>query len=403
MKQLRFALLLLLQGLSANAFAQAEYIAEIDTTSGLVSKIGNTPIPGITWVYPNVRTYDEVNGEFIFSGFTNLPASLYFIDVATGAPVTSPIFPASGGPSAVREPQYDNSEAKLYALHWDTSAQAFFLSTIDRNTGLHTHVGNIPITSLNGTGQGTTTFDEHRHRYIHLAGKQLVSIDAISGALLTDQMLNIPQLSNIISICYDQANDTLVGLRQVSGTPQHYVACYIDLATGTVTDIGTGTTMGKGNGTGAIDTTANRYLYLYSDALDFFIGGLDLSTGSLVFHHQLTLDSGENIHSIIYDNTRQKLFAVHWNYDREPTDIPYTIQNIGLRIYPVPAREKVYVRLAKQYTSVAIYNMTGRIQRLINSTNMDELAIDVSGLETGMYIIECTGKDGSKKGKVMVE
>jgi hypothetical protein len=66
MKNLKLLSLLLIT-LQTTIFSQGEFLIQIDTSTGSFTKIGG-PINGINWVLPNIRTYDEKHGVYIFQG-----------------------------------------------------------------------------------------------------------------------------------------------------------------------------------------------------------------------------------------------------------------------------------------------------------------------------------------------
>ena len=404
MKRLGFILVSFLLISNLACLAQGEFVVEIDTATGHFTKTGTSPIPGVAWIQPGDRTYDVAAGEYIFQGFTTPPAHLYFIDISNGTVVSNPVLPLSGASSAIRETQYDNSTGNLYGLNWDNNNQEFYLATVNRITGVHTNVGTQPIAGLTATMQGFTSFDEIHHRYIHLVGKQLVTIDASTGLLLYDQMLNLNTMDYMTSISYNNEQDKLYGVRQENGITDVYRLCTIDPATGIVTDIGNGTFSGAGNGTGAIDTVLDRYIYIYYNGGNHtFIGGFDLATGELIFHHQVPVDSGDNVNSIVYDGTRGKLLAKHWDAVITKVNSPSSLSN--LKIYPVPADDLLTVALDKQYDNISLQliSMTGQEVRFVHVQDQQLVELNVKGLAPGIYaLIASTGQSRVMR-KLVVE
>ena len=60
------------------------------------------------------------------------------------------------------------------------------------------------------------------------------------------------------------------------------------------------------------------------------------------------------------------------------------IEAKGVRIYPVPAKEKITIEVEDQLERTEIYDLSSKLI----STNRDEKIIDVSGLKPGTYIIK---------------
>lgn len=309
---LLFALLLH----AAGAFAQGEFLIELTPMTGAMQKIGG-PIPGIGWIYPNVRAYNEVNGRLIFPGGTPTPNRLYSIDVTNGSVVSNPVFPAVGGPSAVSEPQFDNTNSTLYGLYYNTGTSAYHLVTINPVTGMHTQVGTTAIAGLNGLGQGMDTYDEIHHRYIVYSTNKLFLIDAQTGNAVNTTVAMQPG-DGIVQICYNNANDTLYALQYKAST-QLYHLVWINPVTGTMTPAGSGTTLAAGNGSAAIDQAGRRFIYSYSNTSGFYLAVMDMDNGAILANNQVSLAPQDNFVNLKYDNTRNQLFAIHWDANTDTT------------------------------------------------------------------------------------
>lgn len=87
-------------------------LAKINVTTGTHTVISTFSVSGTSSTH---KTFDEINQRYTFSS-TN---QLYSIAVNTGSIVSRPAFPVGlNSPENVVELHYDNSNAKLYALHW---------------------------------------------------------------------------------------------------------------------------------------------------------------------------------------------------------------------------------------------------------------------------------------------
>ena len=246
----------------------------------------------------------------IFEGGDPSPDHLYSIDVTNGSVVSSPLFPAAGTQGNVREPQFDNTTETLYGVYQDTFSD-YYLATIDPATGIHTQIGTSPVPGLIGTNQGMDTYDEIHHRYILLSSNTLYSIDAQTGNTISSLPITSQSTGSLINICFNNANDTLYGL-MLDNTSQLFFLVWIDTATGYATHIGNGTNLAAGNGGGAIDQANRRYIYSYSSQSGgYYVSVMSLDSGNVLFNNQIMLDSLDNVHSVKYDNVKQKLFAIH--------------------------------------------------------------------------------------------
>jgi hypothetical protein len=82
------------------------------------------------------------------------------------------------------------------------------------------------------------------------------------------------------------------------------------------------------------------------------------------------------------------------------TDIA-DLANIGIRIYPNPAKEKVYIEDKGLLRTIELVNLVGRSISIVNMTN-ERTEIDLSSLPSGVYIMRLTGKDFRKDVKLIV-
>jgi hypothetical protein len=307
------ALALMAPSITLPCFAQGEYIVEIDRTNGNYNKIGSA-IAGIMWVYPNVRAYNETNGTYIFQGGTITPDHLFSIDVTDGSIISNPLFGFSDG----REFKFDNSTGTLYGLFWDTVLSQLFLETINPATGAHGNVSTTPISGLNSTYQGFSTFDEINHTYIIFApGDVLYSIDAVTGIVSSNPTLSLLPGESVVTISYDNSTDILYGLLNDSNISTFFLVS-INTSTGAVTKIGPGTTLVYPSGSSAIDRVHQQFLYLYYNYISYYhvIAAIDISTGNLLSNNLLaSSDIHDNFHSVEYDNTLDKVLAIHWDAD----------------------------------------------------------------------------------------
>lgn len=69
-----------------------------------------------------------------------------------------------------------------------------------------------------------------------------------------------------------------------------------------------------------------------------------------------------------------------------------------MKVFPVPARQKIYVSFPGQYTKegvIEIYDLTGRCLTSLTTTIKDQQgsSIDISQMETGIYILKASFKD----------
>ena len=60
--------------------------------------------------------------------------------------------------------------------------------------------------------------------------------------------------------------------------------------------------------------------------------------------------------------------------------------NNNIELYPNPVKDKLYIK-AEHINAVTIVNMMGQVVKK-QDTNSDMMALDLSGIESGMYLIQ---------------
>lgn len=379
MKNLKLLSLLLIT-LQTTIFSQGEFLIQIDTSTGSFTKIGG-PIDGINWVLPNIRTYDEKHGVYIFQGGLTIVDHLYSIDVTNGSIIYNPSY----SQNLAREFKYDHTNDSLYGLYRDNSSSSLFMASISPSTGMLTSISNHSIPGLGGTIQGATAYDDTNHRYFAMSGNQLFSIDAISGTLISSPALGLSSGDQLTHFYYNSTLNTLNGLVQNSNTQLCYLVS-INTETGAINKIGSGKTFGLGGGSSSIDKINQRYLFTYSTGgSTFYIATIDIATGQTISKQLIPLSSGSNIHSISFDNQRGKLFAIHW--DPNATAVHDNIRSHKYMIYPVPTNDILQLESTTILGTIKIIDLTGNVI-IQHSTTDTHAHIDVSNLRKGLYYIE---------------
>lgn len=385
---------LLISALVFNAnyvFAQGEFLIELNPVTASFTKIGG-PIQGVGWIYPHVRTYDEVNGKLIFQAGSISPDRLYSVNVSSGAMITNPFFPSSGGINAMRAPQYDNTTGVLYGLYYDTATTVFNLATINLSAGVHTLVGTNPITGLLGTTQGMDTYDENDHRYIVYSLNTLFFIDVQTGNSNSVPLV-IQSGDEIAHICYNNTNDTLYGLFYENST-QLYYPVWIDQSSGVITKIGAGTALAESNGSATIDEANGFYIYNYQNQSSAYLSVLSLNTGNTIYNNKVVLDSFDNIANLKYDNVRQKLFAIHWDNKMAGTGVNDVHAN-NVNVYPNPASDKLFVELSQTYQNIdaSLCNVNGQQLSTFRFDKAKEFTLSVAQFSSGVYFLSISTGD----------
>ncbi|MBP7497756.1 MAG: gliding motility-associated C-terminal domain-containing protein, partial [Bacteroidales bacterium] len=259
---------------------------------------------------PNIRAYNENDGIFIFNGGTSIPELLYSIDINKGVTIANPPYTKGG------QYTYDNKTGTLYALIFEKSQSVYYLSKINPYTGETLNISNNYIPNI-GICQGFYTFDEINHRFIILSNKEIYTIDASSGVLISNPSLELLTNELIVcaSLCFDNSKNKLYGLLWDPMVTKKYFLVSIDPSTGAISKIGTGSSIFEQGGSSAIDKANQQFLYLYSSVNQngYVIATFDIKTGNVLYNKIIKhFNSTDNFFSLIYDNKREKLLSIHW-------------------------------------------------------------------------------------------
>jgi hypothetical protein len=74
-----------------------------------------------------------------------------------------------------------------------------------------------------------------------------------------------------------------------------------------------------------------------------------------------------------------------------------------VNMYPNPATNTVYFSGAKSLESVKMLDLSGRVVKQEQVTGNGLYSIDISGLTKGVYLVQCTGADGTVVKKLIVQ
>ncbi|MBI4929565.1 MAG: T9SS type A sorting domain-containing protein [Bacteroidetes bacterium] len=379
-----------------DSFAQGEYIVEINRTNGNFNKI-TSAIPGITYVYANVRAYNETNGTFIFQGGMISPDYLYSIDVTNGSVISNPPFTFVDG----KEFEFDNSTGTLYGLFFDTGLSQYFLETITPTTGVHVNVSTSPIPNM-GICQGCSTFDEINNKYLLKGNNNILSIDATTGIISSNTALGLLSGEVLVgaSLSYDNSTGILYGLLWDSNITNKYFLVSINPSTGTVTKIGSGTTLLEQGGSAIIDKVNQQYIYLYSSvsAGGWEIATIDIATGNVIYNALIApFNANDNFYSLEYDNIQGKLYAIHWETNSTGISEQNHLNNF-INIYPNPFSTQTTLQIDPvgnlsngagnplHNATLTVYNCFGQaVKSLVISHS--PFVIERGNLPSGLYFI----------------
>lgn len=385
------------------SFSQGEYIVEIDRTTGNYNKIGPA-IPGITYVYPNIRAYNETAGVFMFQGGVLGPDHLFSIDMTNGSVISNPLLTNCNCTGL----KFDNSTGALYGLFFDTSLSQYFLETINSSTGTHARVSTNPIPNI-PICQGSIAFDEINHKYI-IGGNTLYSIDASSGIIISNPTLSLLPGEVFVcpSIAYDNSTGILYGILWDANITNKYFLVSINSTTGGVTKIGPGTTLLEQAGSSAIDNTNGQFIYLFVNSSGFNLATIDIGTGNVVYNVLIEpLSGNNNFVSLEYDNTQNKLYSIHWETSTITKLSERGYEENTLNIYPNPLTQNTTIEFQnskKEKCTLTLFDNQGRLVEVLGNITSETIQLERKNLANGLYFFQLrTDKQIITSGKLAIE
>jgi len=327
------------------SFSQGEFVIEINRTDGSFLKMGPL-ISGVTYIYPNFRAYDENNKVYIFPSSNQICS----VNATNNAIINNPAYN-----NLLVEFEYSNLLDKLYGLLKDNTNNVKNFVSINQISGLPTIIGaSIPTSA---TYQGISAFAQIHSRYIFLdPSKKIFSIDATNGNVISNPSLVLLAGEQLLNIAFNDSTNTLYGIL-IDNSNLYYLVS-IDISTGVITKIGTGTTFGA-SGSSAIDQINQQFLYLYNDGT-YKIATIDIATGNVMHNNPITpLNGLDNVFSLKYDNIQQKIYAIHWDDSIVPDNINDISLQSDITLFPNPSNGVFTVKSSLEVTGIEVFNVLG--------------------------------------------
>ncbi|MCB9241675.1 MAG: T9SS type A sorting domain-containing protein [Flavobacteriales bacterium] len=302
--------------LSLSVFGQGEFVIEFDLANETIIKTG-PKVEGLTWIYPNERTFDQNNGRFILnsSNSSDDGIRLYSVNTSDGSTQYNPPLGIS-----ISTFQYSNATNTLYGLEQDNPNGVKYLVSINQVNGSTARIGNSIPSSAVYVGN-PSAFDETNQVFTFIAPNSgsspiLYSIDVSDGTIIYNSTISLATgtvSQNIMHIDYDNSTGTLYGFLQDNGTGKYHLI-EINPETAAFTTIGTGTTDASADGSGTIDEVNQEFIYLYRRSPgEYSVVHLDMSNGNQNNKIDVGLaNTSDNLYGIEYDHNQEKLFAYHW-------------------------------------------------------------------------------------------
>lgn len=367
------------------SFSQGEFVVEINKANGVFTKTGPA-IAGITYIYPDDRTYDENTGTFIFPS-SQINHSLYSINVSNGSIVNNPVI------GNIQTFQFDNISNILYGIEQDNTNNVKKFISINPVTGTYVQIGNSLPSSSTFSGN-FSTFDKINHTYIFLAPPNILySINATNGNVISNPTLILASGESIVNFSFDNSSGVLFGLLQDNNI-QKYFLVTINPTTGANTRIGLGTNFGDGGGSSTIDEINQQYIYLYSSSTagGYVVTTLHIATGSVAYNALVEpFTANDNFFSLKYDNIQGKLYSIHWETNATGISEQNHFDNF-MNIYPNPFSTETTLRADHflNNTTLTVDNYFGQTVKQIKNISGQTVVLSRDNLPSGMYFLWLT-------------
>ena len=248
----------------------------VDVTTGTHTTIA--AIPGMSaLVVPEKSTIDTVNNWYIVEGWANGSATIFALDLQTGAVVHS---------NAVSDNvvgfEFNPVDGNIYGL-WE-NGNVYSLVTIDVVNGTHSTVGVI-----NGVGAyvgGSFSLDFHRgwYQFMGINGPDLKlwAVDVTTGATVHNPLMS----DNVTGQEYNCEDSTTYGVWEDGAD---YKLEAMDFSTGTHSTVAvlTGVTPGFITESASLDADGH-YSFRGFLGNDFTLFSIDVATGTVNYSNTFT-------------------------------------------------------------------------------------------------------------------
>lgn len=371
--------------------SQGEFIPNIDRTTGSFTNTG-TALSNVTWVYPDDRAFDENTGTYIFPSAQN--NSLISVSMASGLVIASPPI------NHISQFQFNKQTNKLHGLVKVNGNNTKNFVVINPATAAFTVIGNpIPGSAL---WQGCySAMDNANNIYTFLDPTNILySLNAYTGSVIASPTIALNTGENIYNIEFDNSTGKLYGILRNNNTSTFYL-CLINKLTGAVTTIGPGSTIGSGNGSGAIDENSQEYMFLSSTG--YSLTTFNMVTGSPVYNSVISSPNCTNFSSLKYDNANNKLYCIYWK--TASTGLSGNNNTlVNLQVYPNPnnGHFKFKIDFNIKHGQFVLLNSIGQ-QVFVQEITQGENTVNTSGLASGLYnYLLLSDKQNIKQGKIVL-
>ncbi len=387
-----------------------------DPSVGFVYNFGSN-----TYTMPVNLTGAALNpysNSFIFIGSNNINT----LNLATGilsnsVPLNNPI-----AASYFDNFRFNNADSTMYGLArrnvYDPATMSYFgqvfLAKANTQTGLITQIS--PISVGFGFALAGSAIDPYQMVYYYSTGARLVGLDIYDGSIFSSVPIQITDGINFDNFTYSCADTALYGLIR-----QNYFSYQknpidslnpiqvldsttiklgrIDPKTGIVTTISPRSLMQGGytlNGGSAIDPGTMTYYFNRGNA----IVGVSLITGEVASNKVLSFEDGQYFD--LMRNFENCISASAFRERKGSTGITKNLKDETVEIFPNPNQGKISINSSFSIKCVSINTIAGK-QLFQQDFGSNQIDIDLSTFNEGIYIINLTGENGQLVSKKLAK
>ncbi|MEO8854582.1 MAG: T9SS type A sorting domain-containing protein [Ginsengibacter sp.] len=363
----------------SNAFSQHEYLATVDPSTGIYTKLDS--IPGVRYILLfDLTAVDQINNRVTFvGGPSQTQFSLCTVNALDGKILYKVALPNYGDLISL---DYSSTSGLLYGLI--VQSGVYSLATINVQTGNY-----AVIDTLNVDGVNEMVVDD-LHKVIYMKGTLNGNLQTFTVNTLTGEVVK-SVAANTFNLVYDNSRGKLYGI-----SPDLLFGS-LDPSTGIFTPINalTSDVIGITQGNATFDEKDQVYIFTASDNQgESFLYSINAITGAVVHKAAVSLANDISIENLIqyrFDNSSQILYALHWEPKMNPMDQDSSCNlNMKIHLYPNPFSDHLIINKdpTKCKVNLNLYNALGQLLMTGLVINDGRNDINLSYLPQGVYFYD---------------
>lgn len=186
----------------------------------------------------------------------------------------------------------------------------FWFSKMDVNSGVYSQLVQLPMTSFSGAG--SSCIDDDLKRYYFCTGKQMMTLDPITGTIISIDSLPMPSTADFVQIQFNPCDSLIYGIVFDSQSNTRFVKYMA--ATNTFYTISTLTITSYCMGCMSFIDPINLQ-YVYNSPTG--ITAIDLATGTIVYSTTIINLPNEIFGHIAYDCKEGRIIGTSGNTQQQ--------------------------------------------------------------------------------------